>query len=105
MAVNMPLQGTAADIMKLALVKAQEYLDQKYPHRGRAFCSRSRTFSAPTCEDIRILLSIHDEIILETRNNMVKQVAEEVQEIMENVFSDIMPLKVAVKIGKNWGEI
>jgi len=88
MAINMPLQGTAADIMKLALVGVQEYLDKNI-----------------TYGDARILLSIHDEIILEVRNNLVEKIVKGIKDIMENIVSEIMTLKIDVDIGDNWGEI
>jgi len=106
MAINMPLQGTAADIMKLALVKVQEYLDKNTLCRDALHLCRDALQCGSTTEtDARILLSIHDEIILEVRNNLVEKIAREVREIMENVASDILPLKVDVEIGENWGEI
>lgn len=95
MAINMPLQGTAADIMKLSLVAVNKFLEEKYVD--------SKTH--PLERDVRILLSIHDEIILEVKENLVDKVAEEVRKIMENVISDIIPLKVDMDIGENWGEI
>ncbi|MBM3256271.1 MAG: DNA polymerase I [Candidatus Moranbacteria bacterium] len=95
MAINMPLQGTAADIMKLALVETQKFLEEKYADPQKH----------PLERDARILLSIHDEIILEVRNNLVEKIAGEVKEIMENVAKDFIPLKVDVETGNNWGEI
>ncbi len=95
MAINMPLQGTAADIMKLALVRVGEYLEEKYEYSKIPLLER----------DVRLLLSIHDEIILEVRNNLVEGVVEKIQEIMENVAKEILPLKVNVGIGKNWGDL
>ncbi|MFH1182772.1 MAG: DNA polymerase I [Candidatus Moraniibacteriota bacterium] len=95
MAINMPLQGTAADIMKLALVEVSKFLEEKYADPK----------THPLEREVRILLSIHDEIILEVQNNLVEKVAGETREIMENVAKNIIPLKVDVEIGKNWGEI
>jgi DNA polymerase-1 len=95
MAINMPLQGTAADIMKLALVEANKFLEEKY----------ASPKIHPLEREVRLLLSIHDEIILEVQNNLVEKVAREVKEIMENVAKNIIPLKVDVEIGKNWGAI
>jgi len=95
MAINMPLQGTAADIMKLALVEVNKFLEKKYVSPK----------IHPLERDVRLLLSIHDEIILEARNNITEKVAREAQKIMENVAKNIIPLKVDVEIGKNWGEI
>jgi len=95
MAINMPLQGTAADIMKMALVAVNKFLEEKYVNPK----------IHPLKSDVRILLSIHDEIILEVRNDLVERVVKDVQDIMENIAKEILPLKVDVEIGKNWGEI
>lgn len=95
MAINMPLQGTAADIMKLALVAVNKFLEKKYVVPK----------SHPLDRDVRILLSIHDEIILEAKDELAEKVAKEVKEIMEDVVSDIIPLKVDVEIADNWGKI
>jgi DNA polymerase-1 len=95
MAINMPLQGTAADIMKLALVAVNKFLEEKYVSPE----------THPLERDMRILLSIHDEIILEVKAELAEKVAKEVKEIMENIAAEVIPLKVDVEIGKNWGEI
>jgi len=95
MAINMPIQGTAADIMKLSLIDVHNFLEHKYNLEG----------IFPEKRSVRLLLSIHDEIILEVRHDLVEEVKEEVKKIMENVVQEILPLKVNVDIGKNWGEI
>ena len=85
MAINLPIQGLAADIMKLAMIKVyEEFKDDK---------------------NIRMVLQVHDEIILEVKEEKAKEVAEKVKEIMENVYKLKVPLVVDVKIGDNWGEI
>jgi DNA polymerase-1 len=93
MAINMPIQGTAADIMKVAMVK----LAKSLPSRAR------------------LLLQVHDELVLEVKEYKIKQVAKIVKDVMENVleepiFKEVksifnIPLKVDVKIGDNWGEM
>lgn len=95
MAINMPIQGTAADIMKKALVDVHNFLEHKY----------SLGDEAKGKEAVRILMSIHDEIILEVRDDLVKEVEEEIKKIMEKVIEEIIPLKVEVSHGKNWGEL
>jgi len=93
MAINMPFQGTAADIMKKALIGVNEFIEKKY-----------RSNVHPLESPVRILLSIHDEIVLEVKDSLVNKVAGEVTKIMENTASEILPLKVDVGISQNWGE-
>lgn len=85
MAINMPIQGLAADIVKLAMIKTQE-----------AFANDP---------EVKMLLQIHDEIILEVTNEKAEKVAQKLKEIMENVYPLSVPLVVDVCSGDNWGEI
>ncbi|MDD5396909.1 MAG: DNA polymerase I [Candidatus Moranbacteria bacterium] len=85
MAINMPIQGLTADIVKLAMINSYA-----------AFCDD---------EDIRMILQIHDEIILEVKEEKAQQTADRLKTIMENVHPLRVPLIVDVKIGDNWGEI
>lgn len=86
MAINMPLQGTAADIMKIAMIQVQGEL-------------RRRGLRA------RMLLQVHDELVFEVPESELKEVAELVTEIMENVVPLRVPLQVELAAGKNWGEL
>ncbi len=85
MAINMPIQGLAADIMKLAMI-----------HTSRAFDGD---------DEIKMILQIHDEIILEVKAEKAQSVAVKLKEIMETVHKLRVPLIVDVKVGDNWGEI
>ncbi len=85
MAINMPIQGMAADIVKLAMVKVSEEYKNSL--------------------DVRILLQIHDEIILEVKENVADEVAQKAKEIMENIYKLKVPLVANVKVRDNWGEI
>lgn len=83
-AVNMPLQGSAADITKLAMVAVYEELDN----------------------DCKLLLQIHDSILLEAPKAKAEAVAKQAKEIMESVYTDLpIKLKADVSIGTNWGEL
>jgi DNA polymerase-1 len=83
-AVNSPIQGTAADIMKLAIVKLYaRLLEQKL--------------------STRILLTVHDEIILEAPVEEVAAVERTVKEVMEHVTEHPIPLKVHCESGESWG--
>ncbi|MCM8746612.1 DNA polymerase I [Thermomicrobium sp. CFH 73360] len=86
MAVNMPLQGTAADIMKLAMIRV---------HRALA----ERHFRA------RMLLQVHDELVLEVPESELTSVAELVTSLMSSVVALTVPLEVEAKAGPNWADL
>lgn len=83
-AVNMPFQGSAADVMKLAMVKLQEKLDGT---------------------DCKLLLQIHDSVIVECPEKDAEKYAEIIKETMENVHKLPVKLTVDTSTGKNWGEL
>ncbi len=85
MAINMPIQGMTADIMKLAMIKVYD----EYKNNP----------------DVRMILQVHDEIILEVKKEIAEKVAERTKEIMEQVYKLKVPLLVDVKVGDNWGEV
>jgi DNA polymerase I len=83
MAINMPIQGTAADIMKIALIRLHERLsDDRAP--------------------ARMLLSVHDEVLLEVPRGEVEGLAPVVREVMEGALKLDVPLDVDVKVGDDW---
>lgn len=88
-AINHPLQGLAADIMKMAMVKIKERI------RNEKILD----------QETRMLLTIHDELLFEVRDDMIKEVSELAKEEMEGVFSLGVPLKVEVSKGKDWGNL
>ncbi|NJK82162.1 MAG: hypothetical protein HC876_07815 [Chloroflexaceae bacterium] len=85
-AINAPIQATAADIMKLAMIKMYEALQQ---HNLAT----------------RMLLQVHDELILEVPHAEIETVQQLVREVMENVYQLNVPLQVGVEIGDNWEEM
>ncbi len=85
LAVNTPLQGTAADLIKMAMLKI-DYLLQKGKHLGY------------------LILQIHDELIFELPDFEILTVEPLVKDAMENVFQLKVPLTIDVAIGKNWKE-
>lgn len=87
MAVNMPVQGLAADIMKLSMIACDQLIRERYH------------------DSVDMLLQVHDELIFEVKESVAKQFAEEVKKTMEGVYQLSVPLTVSVSIGKNWGEI
>ena len=86
MAINMPVQGTAADLMKLAMIRVHEEL----PHVSR---------------HARLLLQVHDELVLEVPEHEVARVAKFVRETMETIEKFGVPLVVDARLGENWAEL
>ncbi|NJN67415.1 MAG: DNA polymerase I [Chloroflexaceae bacterium] len=85
-AINTPIQATAADIMKLAMVRVADALKQ----RGL---------------QTRMLLQVHDELILEAPLDESAEVQQVVREAMENAYTLLVPLKVDVEVGSNWEQM
>jgi DNA polymerase I len=83
MAINMPIQGTAADIMKIAMIRVDE---------------RLRTAQSGA----RVLLQVHDELLLEVPRDAVEETAELVRATMEQAMPLDVPLDVDVKVGDDW---
>lgn len=88
-AVNTPIQGSAADIVKTAMIRIQEALDAKGLSR-----------------DVRMLLQVHDELIFECpdEEKLLGDVISLIQEKMESAVSLRVPLRVSIEHGRNWGE-
>ncbi len=98
MAINMPIQGLAADIMKLAMLKAHELVND-FNNDVRPPASHSEAFQA------RMVLQIHDELIFEVAESRAEEFAAQLKETMESAYTLNVPLAVETAIGKNWGEI
>ena len=84
-AINTPIQGSAADIVKKAMIKVHAELSEKLP-------------------EAKLLLQVHDELIVECPENQAEEVAKIMKTSMESVTQLTVPLKVSVEIGKRWGE-
>ena len=84
-ALNTPIQGTAADIIKLAMIRVEQALNQSYP-------------------DANLLLQVHDELIVECPEEIAPEVAALVSREMEAVVSLSVPLTAEAKFGKSWYE-
>ncbi|HEU5005046.1 MAG TPA: DNA polymerase I [Candidatus Saccharimonadales bacterium] len=93
-AINMPLQGSAADITKMAMIEV-------YKNLNKLKAESSKLKAEP-----KILLQIHDSILLECAKEDAEEVGKMAKETMENVYTDLpVHLKTDVSIGKNWGEL
>jgi DNA polymerase-1 len=86
MAVNMPVQGTASDIIKVAMIRLHAQMDE----RGL----RSK-----------MILQVHDELLFEVPGAELEEMKALVKETMSQAVELSIPLKVDLKVGKNWGEL
>ncbi len=86
MAINAPIQGSAADIIKIAMVRLHQALKE---HGLRS----------------RLVLQVHDELVLEVPEEELSIVAPMVKEIMEGAYELKAPLKAELEVGNNWGEL
>jgi len=84
-AINAPMQGTAADIIKRAMVKVDQWLDA-------------------SALDARVILQVHDELVLEVREDLVEQVSADIRPHMADAAKLAVPLLVEVGVGNNWDE-
>ncbi len=92
MAINAPVQGTAADLMRIAMIDVYQYLEKE--KKG---------------EDVRMLLQVHDELVFEVKTEKLEAERKKLAEIMEGVMHEKenfgVPIRVGVSVGKNWGEL
>jgi len=92
MAINAPIQGTSADIIKIAMVRIDEMLHK----RGAD-------------DDARLLLSVHDELVYEIKDARVEELSLEIKQIMEAVLESKdthgVPITAVMKTGDDWGSM
>ncbi len=88
MAVNTPIQGSNADIIKIAMIKIHKVINEKYNKK-----------------DVKMIIQVHDELIFEVKNDLVEEVMQEFKEIMQNVIKLKVPVIVEHEIGDNWGDL
>ncbi len=90
MAINAPIQGTQADIIKLAMVRVDAWLREKGMR-----------------DDAHLLLQVHDELVFEVRNESLTEIAQGIERIMETTLTDEerkdVPIIAEAKAGPNWG--
>ena len=92
MAINAPIQGTQADIIKIAMVRIADFLKKK-----------------KLTDEVKLVLQIHDEIIFEVEDKYVEPLRVEVQRIMEEVMTPEqtkgVPVLTNSSVGESWGEM
>lgn len=93
-AINAPVQGTAADFVKIAMVKVGEYIEKE-----------------KLGDDVKMLVQVHDELIFEIEESLVKKASKDIDEIMESVLEDFKKIKTDIPlvctpiVGDNWGQL
>ena len=85
MALNTPIQGTASDILKIAMINIYNEFNKKGLKA-------------------KIIIQVHDELLIDCPKNELEQVKEIVKDKMENSYKLSVPLKVDIEMGKNWYE-
>jgi DNA polymerase-1 len=86
MAINMPVQGTSADIIKIAMINLCQEMDKQHLKS-------------------KMLLQVHDELVFEVYEGELETMCQMVPEVMSTALKLSVPLKVDVKTGSNWGEM
>ncbi|RJR14856.1 hypothetical protein C4579_03605 [Candidatus Microgenomates bacterium] len=85
--INFPMQGSAADLMKKAMVDVDAQVLQ-------------------TNKDVRLILQIHDELLFEIKDDRhTQQVCEQIKKVMEDTYKMDVPVEVEIKTGGSWGEL
>ncbi|KJR41013.1 DNA polymerase I [Candidatus Magnetoovum chiemensis] len=86
LAVNSPIQGSCADIIKIAMIK----IHNKIKNRNK---------------EIKMILQVHDELLFEVSKDCINEALDLIKTEMENAVPLKVPLKVDICFGKNWAEI
>ena len=84
-AINAPMQGTAADLIKLAMIAVQKWLDD-------------------SASKAKLIMQVHDELVLEVPEPEIPSVTKNLQELMQSVAKLDVPLIVEVGVGNNWDQ-
>lgn len=98
MAINMPIQGAAADVIKIAMLKIDKWIDE-YNFKNK--------------DAVQLLLQVHDELVFSIKEENISEAAREIKEIMENSHLELdgkkidfpVPIVVDLKAGDNWEEM
>lgn len=83
-AINAPMQGTAADIIKRAMIEVDRWLQQQ--------------------PDVKMIMQVHDELVFEVKESLLDEACEKIRLLMESSMQLDVPLQVEVGIGDNWDE-
>jgi DNA polymerase-1 len=86
MAINMPVQGTSADIIKVAMLHLDKYMAQRHMSS-------------------KLILQVHDELIFEVPQTELSEMQEVVPRLMEGAITLAVPVQVDIKMGYTWGQM
>ncbi len=84
MAINAPIQGSAADLIKLAMIEVKKMIDKEYSGK------------------LSLLLQVHDELLFEAEPKIIKEITPKIKKIMEGVIKLSVPIIAEAKLGDNW---
>lgn len=84
-AINAPLQGSAADIIKLAMIAIHHWIQQSHI-------------------DVKMIMQVHDELVFEVAQNEIETAQQKIKQLMENSSQLSVPLVVDIGVGNNWDE-
>lgn len=87
MAINAPIQGSQADLIKLAMIEINTFIEKNYTGQ------------------LALLLQVHDELLFEAKPEIITKVTPAIKKIMESVISLSVPIIVEAKQGKNWNSL
>ncbi|MDU6433976.1 MAG: DNA polymerase, partial [Pantoea sp.] len=85
-AINAPMQGTAADIIKRAMIAVDEWLQQQNDAA------------------VRMIMQVHDELVFEVQSDAVESASQQIRKLMEGSMKLDVPLQVEIGVGENWDE-
>ncbi|PCJ49063.1 MAG: DNA polymerase I [Gammaproteobacteria bacterium] len=91
-AINAPMQGTAADIIKIAMIDVYNWIKDESP----------LLLPKPEAQPLRMIMQVHDELVFEIPEPQVKEISEKLKTIMESAVELSVPLIAEVGIGDNW---
>merc|ERR1712226_1114945 len=106
-AVNTKVQGSAADLVKTAMVRVEAALCEAWPHcRPLRWCrSRENWTESPETKGAWLRLQLHDELIYEVSGEDVVQAAQMLREGMETALKLLVPTPIRLKVGASWGTL
>lgn len=85
-AINAPMQGTAADIIKRAMIAVDDWLQQQND------------------DAVRMIMQVHDELVFEVQSDAVESASQQIRKLMEGSMKLDVPLQVEIGVGENWDE-
>jgi DNA polymerase I-like protein with 3'-5' exonuclease and polymerase domains/5'-3' exonuclease len=108
-AINHPIQGTQADMIKKAMVEISNVIPSKEGIHINKNGSRVKQYTSPSgvgmTGSCQMILQVHDELLFECDPDSIEQIAKMVKEKMENALKLDVPVVVDLKTGPNWGEM